>query len=131
MSTSKAAPSRAEAAPAAPLVLAVFLVAFTLPLHRWVERRPHAWVALLASTLVVLLAAAVLAGAVALSVAQVTARGPELVRRAADLSQQLGALTWALTTFLLNYVQTIGPFLSVIPPMLYARWIAGMPGDVE
>ena len=31
-----------------------------------------------------------------------------------------GALTWGLVTFLLNYIQTIGPLLSVIPPTLYA-----------
>ena len=217
-----------------PLVLAVFLIAFTWPLYVWVERRTRGWVALLVSALVVLLAGLVLAGAVALSVTQVTARGPDLVRRVTTLGQQLrdwltahglptpkggggagalsgiasaigaflsstadtltllglafayyilgmlevrafrekarrglrpphgealveatadvahrvrgylwavtvtslvagavaglfawavgldGALVWALTTFLLNYIQTIGPFLSVIPPTLYA-----------
>ncbi|GJG86124.1 membrane protein [Gemmatimonadetes bacterium T265] len=227
-----------------PLVLAVFLIAFTWPLYLWVERRTRSWVALLASTLVVVLAGAVLAGAVALSVAQVTARGPELVRRATSVGEQLrtwltahglpapkgggdsgvlsgiasaigtllgstaetltllgltfayyvlgvlevrafrdkarralrppggdetvratadiahrvrgylwavtvtslvagaaagafawavgldGALTWALTTFLLNYIQTIGPFLSVIPPTLYAVIQGDGPGHV-
>lgn len=227
-----------------PLVLAVFLIAFTHPLYLWVERRTRGWVALLVSTLVVLLAAAVLAGAVALSVAQVAERGPELVRRATTLGQQLrawltahglpvprggggegalsgiaaaierflgattdtlellgltfayyilgmlevgafrdkarralrppagetlvratadvahrvrgylwavtvtslvagaaaglfawavgleGALTWALTTFLLNYIQTIGPLLSVIPPTLYAVIQGGSAGHV-
>lgn len=227
-----------------PLVLAVFLIAFTWPLYLWVERRTRSWVALIASTLVVLLAAAILAGAVALSVAQITERGPELVRRATGLGQQLrtwlgahglptpsggggegaisgiasaigtfltstvdtltllgltfayyilgmlevrafrdkarralrppggeetvrataeiahrvrgylsavtvtsliagaaaglfawavgleGALTWALVTFLLNYIQTIGPLLSVIPPTLYAIIQGGSPGHV-
>lgn len=217
-----------------PLVLAVFLVAFTWPLFVRVERRTRTWVALLVCSVVVILAVAVLAGAVALSVAQVAERGPDLVKRASALGENVqkwltsrglpapkggggegalsgiasaitaflswgadtvtmlgltfayyllgmlevrafgdkarralrapngeaavrataevshrvrgylwavtvtsliagaaaglfawavgldGALTWAVTTFLLNYIQTIGPFLSVIPPTLYA-----------
>lgn len=31
-----------------------------------------------------------------------------------------GALTWALVTFLLNYIPMIGPFASVVPPTLFA-----------
>ena len=227
-----------------PLVLAVFLVAFTWPLYLWVERRTPRWLAVTAATLAVLLAAAVLAGAVALSVAQVAEQGPALVRRAREVGEQLrgwlaarglpapgggsgggavsgiaagiqrllaaggdtlellgltlayyilallevrafrdkargalrppngdavvqatadtahrvrgylwavtvtsliagaaagvfawavgldGALTWALATFLLNYIQTIGPFLSVIPPTLYALIQGGGAGHV-
>ena len=221
-----------------PLVFAAFLIAFTYPLYGWIERRTRTWVAVIASTLVVLLAFAVAAGAVVLSVAQVAEHGPALMRRLTVLGPQLrtwltshglpasggggalggatsaanvvlrsggetltmlgltlayyvlgilevpafrdkqrtvfrphgegaveaargiahrvrgylwavtitsllagvaaglfalavgldGALTWGLATFLLNYIQTIGPFLSVIPPTLYALIQGGETG---
>lgn len=236
-----------------PLVFAAFLIAFTYPLYEAVARRTRRWLAVVVATLVVLLALAVAAGAVALSVAQVTERGPELVRRATGLDQTVrtwlrshglpapggaggggsggggggggalsavagvvpavfrsatdtltllgltvayyvlgllevrtfrdkahqglrpanadgvvravgetahrvrgylwavtvtsaiagaaaglfawavgldGAFTWAVVTFLLNYIQTIGPLLSVIPPTLYAVIEGGGVGHV-
>ncbi len=39
-------------------------------------------------------------------------------------------LTWGLVAFLLNYVPTIGPFVSVVPPTLYALVQFGGAGRV-
>ncbi|MGH7720914.1 MAG: AI-2E family transporter, partial [Gemmatimonadaceae bacterium] len=53
-----------------PLTVAVFLLVLTRPLQCWLEQRSPKWLAVIVTTLVVLLAIAVIAGAVVLGVAQ-------------------------------------------------------------
>ena len=76
-----------------PLVVAAFLLVLTRPLQCGLERRAPRWVAVLATTLVVLLAFAVIAGGFVLSIGQVASRAPELAERAQALVEQ--ARRWA------------------------------------
>jgi predicted PurR-regulated permease PerM len=76
-----------------PLTVAVFLIMLAQPLQEGLERRVPRWLAVVVTTLVVLLGGAVVVSGFALSVARLTERGPELMERLDTLSGR--ATTWA------------------------------------
>ena len=76
-----------------PLTVAVFLLVLTRPLQCWLEQRSPKWLAVIVTTLTVLLAVAVIAGAVVLGVGQVATRAPEMAERLQIVAEQ--ARRWA------------------------------------
>ena len=76
-----------------PLTVAVFLIMLAQPLQQGLERRVPRWLAVVVTTLVVLLAGAVVVSGFALSLARLTERGPELMERLDALSER--ATAWA------------------------------------
>lgn len=76
-----------------PATLGVFLVVVLWPLQARLERHLWRWVAVVATTLLVLLALGAVIYALVWSVQQLTARGPQLAGRLERLTMQL--MTWA------------------------------------
>jgi AI-2 transport protein TqsA len=76
-----------------PATLGVFLVVVVWPLQVRLERYVWRWVAVVATTLLVLLAVAAVTYALVWSVQQLGARGPELASRIERLTSQF--MTWA------------------------------------
>jgi AI-2 transport protein TqsA len=76
-----------------PATLGVFLVVVVWPVQARLERRLWRWVAVVATTLLVLLALGLVVYSLVWSVQQLTARGPQLAGRLEHLTIQL--MTWA------------------------------------
>jgi AI-2 transport protein TqsA len=76
-----------------PITLGIFLVVVVWPLQMRLERHMWRWLAVVATTLLVLLTLGVLIYALVWSVQQLTARGPQLAGRLEQLTTQL--MTWA------------------------------------
>jgi AI-2 transport protein TqsA len=76
-----------------PATLGIFFLVIVWPLQTRLERHIWRWVALIATTLVVLLAIGVVIYALIWSVQQLIARGPQLAGRVDELSAQF--MTWA------------------------------------
>ena len=76
-----------------PITLGIFLVVVVWPLQVRLERHMWRWLAVVATTLLVLLTLGVLIYALVWSIQQLTARGPQLAGRLEHLTTQL--MTWA------------------------------------
>src|SRR5687767_5723554 len=76
-----------------PATLGIFLLVIVWPLQTRLERHVWRWVALIATTLVVLLALGVVIYALVWSVQQLIARGPQLTGRLERLAAQF--MNWA------------------------------------
>jgi AI-2 transport protein TqsA len=76
-----------------PATLGVFLIVVLWPLQARLERHLWRWVAVVVTTLLVLLALGAVVYALVWSVQQLTARGPQLAGRLEGLTLQL--MTWA------------------------------------
>jgi AI-2 transport protein TqsA len=76
-----------------PATLGIFLLVIVWPLQTRLERYVWRWVALIATTLVVLLALGVVIYALVWSVQQLTTRGPQLAGRLEQLAAQF--MAWA------------------------------------
>lgn len=78
-----------------PLVLSIFLMIIGWPIQSRLEKRAPRWVAYVATLLVILAAATIIAVAFTWSVQRLTVRGPQLAERFHELSDQ--AMIWAQT----------------------------------
>jgi AI-2 transport protein TqsA len=76
-----------------PATLGIFLVVVVWPIQARLERRLWRWVAVVATTLLVLLVLGLVVYSLVWSVQQLTARGPQLARRLEQLTMQF--MTWA------------------------------------
>lgn len=79
-----------------PIALALFLVAITWPLVLRLEQRTPHWAAVTLALVVVLLAAAILAGVVSLAFSRVAERGPQLGARMREVAQAIDAWSASL-----------------------------------
>lgn len=106
-----------------PLAAAVFLLVVTRPLYCWVENRGSRWLAVLAATLVVLLAVAVIGSGFALSIGRVVGRAPELAERAERVAAQARQWAEARGCRRVCFAAAVPPESSSFPPWARpSRW---------
>jgi predicted PurR-regulated permease PerM len=72
-----------------PLVVAAFLLVLTHPLREWLRRRMAGWLAVVLTTLAVLVVAAIIASGFGLAIGSIAERAPEIGERLTELTTRL------------------------------------------